>query len=287
MSDPQQIRDHVAQTYARAGCATSSRPLSRPEPSHIVSRLAGYTPDELEALPPAAVLNSYGCGHPLAFSEVQAGEVVLDLGCGAGLDLLLAGRMVGPAGRVIGVDMTEQLLERARVNIAEAGLINVEVRKGIIEELPVENESVDWVISNCVINLSPEKHRVFAEIARVLRPGGRMLVSDIVVEALPAWARESEALYGSCVAGAISEKEYVNELRQAGLTDVRIRNRIVYDEGQLGEFLGGELSESSGVCSCGANRTAVGGPADDLARQLVGKIWSAKIFACKPASACP
>jgi SAM-dependent methyltransferase len=287
MSDPQQIRDHVAQTYARAGCATSPRRLHRPTSRHIVSRLAGYAPDELETLPPSAVLNSYGCGHPLAFSEVRAGEVVLDLGCGAGLDLLLAARMVGPSGRAIGVDMTEPLLERARDNVADAGLTNIEVRKGIIEELPVESQSVDWVISNCVINLSPEKHRVFAEIARVLRPGGRMLVSDIVVQALPAWARESEALYGSCIAGAISEKEYIHCLRQAGLTDIQIRNRIVYDEAQLEEFLGGELSESSGACSCAANRAGACEPADDLARQLVGKIWSAKIFARKPPSVSP
>jgi SAM-dependent methyltransferase len=287
MSDPQQIRDHVARTYARGGTATSVRPFYRPEPCHIVSRLAGYTPDELEALPPAAVLNSYGCGHPLAFSEVQAGEVVLDLGCGAGLDLLLAARMVGPSGRVIGVDMTDPLLERARGNIADAGLTNAEVRKGIIEELPLEGDSVDWVISNCVINLSPEKHRVFAEIARVLRPGGRMLVSDIVVEALPAWARENEVLYGSCVAGAISEKEYIDELRKAGLTDIRIRNRIVYDEAQLGAFLGGELPESAGACSCGGSRSGVCETADDLARQLAGKIWSVKIFARKPPSDSP
>ena len=154
-------------------------------PKGVVAKLAGYSDEEFAALPADAVVNSFGCGNPLAFSAVQPGEVVLDLGSGAGIDLLLAARKVGAAGRVIGVDMTEEMIARARANIAAAGIENAEVRQGIIEELPVEDSSVDWVISNCVINLSPEKPRVFAEIARVLKPGGTMLVSDIVAEDLP------------------------------------------------------------------------------------------------------
>jgi len=172
------------------------------------------------------------------------------------------------------------MIAKAAENIRAAGLDNVEVRKGIIEELPVEDRSVDWVISNCVINLSPEKPKVFAEIARVLKPGGRMLVSDIVVESLPDWVRLSPELYNSCIAGAISEAEYLEGLRQAGLTDVDVRERLVYDSCQLDSFLESEVEGGKSSCCCGSSsskrvRKALG--------EVAGKIWSARIHARKPA----
>ena len=272
------IRDTVSKDYARA-VTTGTSCCGTTVPKGVVAKLAGYSDAELSLLPPDAVVNSFGCGNPLAYSMVKRGDVVLDLGSGAGIDLLLAARKVGPEGRVIGVDMTDEMIARARENIAAAKLTNVEVRKGIIEELPVETASVDWVISNCVINLSPEKPRVFAEIARVLRPGGAMLVSDIVAKDLPPEILESAHLYSSCVAGAISEEAYLDGLRQAGLTDVEVRERLVYDAVQLEGFIGSELKEGSACCCCGPS-------AGDLAKtwgpRLQGKIWSAKIFARKP-----
>jgi SAM-dependent methyltransferase len=283
MNEPESTRKSVSDAYAE----TVTRPSEScccggtPAPKGVVSKLAGYTSDELEALPPEAVVNSFGCGNPLAFAEVTAGQTVLDLGSGAGIDLLLAGKKVGPTGRAIGVDMTDEMIAKARENIAGAGLTNVEVRKGIIEDLPVESDSVDWVISNCVINLSPEKHRVFAELARVLKPGGRVAVSDIVVRDLPDWARKNERLYSSCIAGAITEEEYLEGLRQAGLTDVEVRERLVYDNAQLREFIKSELPESDEASSCcGASLDEQ--TAQQLADVMVGKIWSAKFHARKP-----
>jgi len=251
-------------------------------PKGVAAKLAGYGPQELSALPAEAVVNSFGCGNPLAFAEVRPGEVVLDLGSGAGIDLLIAAGKVGPSGRVIGVDMTEEMIERARRNVAAAELTHVEVRKGLIEELPVAAASVDWVISNCVINLSPEKDRVFAEIARVLKPGGRMVVSDIVAEELPDAVRSDPALYSSCLAGAISEAEYLAGLERAGLVEVEVRERLVYDASQLAELACSE-GLSCGEKAPGDGRSAsVGLTKRAVADLLAGKIWSARFHARKP-----
>jgi arsenite methyltransferase len=169
---------------------------------------------------------------------------VLDLGSGAGLDLLIAAEKVGPEGHVIGVDMTDAMIATARENIGRAGAKQIELRKGIIEELPVEEASVDWVISNCVINLSPEKNRVFRELHRVLRPGGRISVSDMVVEELPEWAREMTAAYAACIGGAVSEADYIAGLEQAGLTDVEVTDRVVYTPEQLASFAENEADRA-------------------------------------------
>ncbi|HUU83725.1 MAG TPA: arsenite methyltransferase [Phycisphaerae bacterium] len=285
MSEQENIRANVTRAYAKAVTSpTESCCCSSPAQKGVVSKLAGYTREELEALPPEAVVNSFGCGNPLAFSEVAEGQVVLDLGSGAGIDVLLAGKKVGPTGRAIGIDMTDEMIAKARENIAASGLDNVEVRKGIIEELPVESGSVDWVVSNCVINLSPDKPRVFGEIARVLRPGGRMSVSDIVVQELPDWVRANEQLYSSCVAGAISEEAYLDGLRRAGLVNVEVRERIVYDADQMAEFIRSELPDSDQALS---SQCCGGGPVDEktireIIAPMVGKVWSAKIYAEKP-----
>jgi SAM-dependent methyltransferase len=281
MNKEQELRDQVSASYAKAVRAPSDNgPCCTPIQKGVAVKVAGYTSEELEALPADAVVNSFGCGNPLAFSEVSAGDVVVDLGSGAGIDILLAGKKVGSTGRAIGIDMTDEMIARAGENIAASGMDNVEVRKGNIEELPVDSESVDWVISNCVINLSPEKPRVFAEIARVLKPGGRMLVSDIVADTLPDSIRSSPALYSSCVAGAISEEDYAGGLRDAGLVDVEVRERIVYDDAQVEAFISSELPDNASVGSgcCGSNP----GSAEAIAKSLTGKIWSAKFFARKP-----
>jgi ubiquinone/menaquinone biosynthesis C-methylase UbiE len=201
----------------------------------------------------------------LAFAQVQPGQTVVDLGSGPGHDLLLAARRVGPGGLVIGVDMTDAMIVEARRNAARAGLDNIEVRKGVIENLPVAAGSVDWVISNCVINLSPQKPSVFAEIARVLRPGGQFRISDIVVEELPQWLRESAAAYAACVAGAISEADYVRGLERAGLADVRVEHRLVYSAAQIRGLVGEDL-ERYGL-DAGAIRGAF--------EEIEGKVWSA------------
>jgi SAM-dependent methyltransferase len=303
MSDSKEIRKSVSEFYSRAvksgtGCCGPATSCCGGEPAvapqGFAAQFAGYGKD-LAGLPSDAVQNSFGCGNPLAFSEVKPGEVVLDLGSGAGIDLLIAARKVGPTGRVIGVDMTDEMIARARANAAEAGFANIEVRKGIIEELPVESSSVDWVISNCVINLSPEKGRVFAEIARVLKPGGRMLVSDIVVQDIPAWVRESMALYASCVAGAVSETEYVEGLRRAGLIDVEVRERYPYDSDQVKALLESEAPADAPATCCGpaaspcCGNEAVRAPIDTaaMAAEVAHKVWSAKFHARKPAGAAP
>jgi SAM-dependent methyltransferase len=280
MSDPNTTRHDVSEDYARA-VTSETGCCGGPVPKGVVAKIAGYSDEDFAVLPAEAVVDSFGCGNPLAFSAVEPGQVVLDLGSGAGIDLLLAAKKVGPTGRAIGVDMTDEMIAKANENIAAAGLTNVDVRKGIIEELPVDDASVDWVISNCVINLSPEKDRVFTEIARVLRPGGTMLVSDIVAEEIPAEIASNRHLYSSCLAGAISEQAYTAGLRDAGLTDVEVIDRLVYDASQLEMFIGSELKDESSSC-CGAGSVDA-----DLARrwaeQLVGKIASVKVKARKPA----
>lgn len=273
MSSNQAVREMVSRQYEKAvtqpggGCCGTSTCCGGSSKG-VLAKTAGYQEEDLAGLPADAVANSFGCGNPLAFSEVRPGEVVLDLGCGAGIDLLIAAQKVGPSGRVIGVDMTDAMIERARANIAAAGLSNIEVRKGLIEQLPVEDGSVDWVISNCVINLSPEKERVFAEIARVLRPGGRLRVSDVVAAHLPDEIRRNADLHASCIAGAISEDAYVAGLRAAGLTDVEVRQRVIYESSQLAA-----LATTEGVAAAETAR---------LAAAAAGKIWSAVFFGRKP-----
>ena len=271
-----QVSEHYAKAVKReAGSGCCGGPVTQ---KGVVVKVAGYAAEELAALPDDAVENAFGCGNPLAFAEVKAGETVLDLGSGAGIDLLLAAEKVGADGHVIGVDMTDEMIARARANVEAAGHRNVEVRKGLIEALPVEAGTVDWVISNCVINLSPDKASVFAEIARVLRPGGCMRVSDIVVEDLPEWARQSAQLYSSCVAGAISEGDYVAGLEAAGLTDVEVTERLVYDTTMVAGLIRSEVPEVEALAKeSGFDIAAIAG-------QFEGKIWSAKFSARKPAA---
>jgi len=202
-----------------------------PEDAEAVLAKLGYTPEQAAAIPEGANLG-LGCGNPIARAELKPGETVLDLGSGAGIDCFLAAREVGPTGRVLGVDMTHAMLERARGLATKLGATNVEFRLGEIEHLPVADASVDVIISNCVVNLSPEKLQVFREALRVLRPGGRLVVSDLVLsrELSPEMRRNAE-LYAGCVAGASLEGEYLRLVHEAGFGDVRVLERTGYDVG--------------------------------------------------------
>lgn len=285
-----EIKEAVKSRYAKAiqGSSSCCGPSASPEGSPSSSccgpttieqkggmvKIAGYDKGELSRLPADAVQNSFGCGTPLAFAGVRPGQTVLDIGSGAGIDCFIAAEKVGPTGKVIGLDMTPEMIERARRNAKEAGVANVEFRFGEAEKMPVEDTSVDWVISNCVINLSPDKPAVFGEIGRILRPGGRISISDIVAQDLPEAVRQSRDAWTGCLAGAISEEEYVRGLEKAGLREVKVTSRIVYDASQLKGLFGSSC--------CGA------GPGQDtaaLADAAAGKIWSARFEGVKPQSA--
>jgi arsenite methyltransferase len=275
------VRKTVQKAYAEAITRTSDSCCSTsccgPSTEPIISQI-GYSKTDLGSLSLEVAPTSFGCGNPLAFADVAKGQTVVDLGSGAGLDLLLAAEAVGLEGHVIGIDMTDAMIETARANIEKAGVQHVEVRKGIIEDLPVDDGQADWVISNCVINLSPEKHRVFAEIHRVLRSGGTMQVSDIVVEDLPEWARSRRDLFTACIGGAVSESEYIQGLEDAGLVDVAVTERLVYDADQIVAFLGSQELPVTADDRAALTPEA----AATMARSLAGKVWSSKIRARKP-----
>jgi SAM-dependent methyltransferase len=207
------VREHYAD-IARAALAGNRKSCC--EGSNIIpTNLIGT------ALPDEVTSTSQGCGTPLEIAKVQAGETVLDLGSGGGLDCFYASKLVGATGHVIGVDMTDEMLALAKENTLKVGAANVEFRKGELENLPVENDSVDVIISNCVINLSPDKSRVFAEAFRVLKPGGRVAFSDIVARvSMPEFMRTNMGSWASCVSGAIKEKDYIQEMKAAGFIDV-------------------------------------------------------------------
>jgi len=229
--DPNAVRDEVRSTYGKialnqqTGCGTAgaSACCSPDRPSATAADKLGYSADEIAALPEGADLG-LGCGNPQAIASLKPGETVLDLGSGAGFDCFLAARSLGPTGRVLGVDMTPEMLAKARANAAKAKIGNVEFRLGEIESLPVSDNCVDAIISNCVINLSPDKPRVFREAFRVLKPGGRLAVADIARSAeLPAELSADLAAHCGCVAGAASVDELEAMLLGAGFTDIRIR----------------------------------------------------------------
>jgi SAM-dependent methyltransferase len=218
----EQIHDIVRERYAAAAAqaATGSGVCCGPEDG-IGAGL--YSALERDELPDAAVLASLGCGNPTAVADLHPGERVLDLGSGGGIDVLLSAKRVGPTGRAIGLDMTDEMLSLAQRNAAEAGATNVEFLKGHIEAIPLPADSIDVVISNCVVNLAADKPAVFREIARVLRPGGRIGISDIVAEdALTPAQRAECGSYVGCIAGALSFAEFESGLRDAGLTDISL-----------------------------------------------------------------
>jgi SAM-dependent methyltransferase len=252
---------------AREGVPIPEAGCCGPSAASIAGRV-GYRDEDIAGAPEGANLG-LGCGAPLAHAALKAGETVLDLGSGAGFDAFLAVREVGPTGRVIGVDMTPEMLARARANAERAGVGNVEFREGRIEALPVADQSVDVVISNCVINLTPDKAAVYREVARVLRPGGRMVVSDIVLDApLPPLIASSVAALTGCVAGASLRADYLAAIAAAGLTDIE----VVEDSGF------GEMAVSMVPAGLVAQAEAAG---IDV-RQVASTVRSIKVRARRP-----
>jgi arsenite methyltransferase len=228
--------------------------------------------DEAQAgeLPETALKASLGCGNPTALAQLKPGETVLDLGSGGGIDVLLSARRVGPTGKAYGLDMTDDMLALARENQRKAGLENVDFLKGEIEQIPLPNNTVDVIISNCVINLSGDKDRVLAEALRVLKPGGRIAVSDVVLRGdVPEQIRRSVELWVGCVAGALQETEYIERLTRAGFESIEIEPTRVYNVEDARSFL-----------------TARGIDVDAIAPLVEGKFISAFIRAMKPASSC-
>jgi SAM-dependent methyltransferase len=221
------IRKYVRKRYAGiakegGSCCAPSASCCAESAAEAMSRKIGYSEEELKAVPQGANLG-LGCGNPIALASLKEGETVLDLGSGAGFDCFLAARAVGPKGRVIGVDMTPEMVEKARENARKGGTGNVEFRLGEIEHLPAADSSVDAVISNCVINLSPAKDKVFAEAYRVLKPGGRVMISDLVLtRELPGPVAGSLAAYAGCISGAVRKDAYLRLLEAAGFRKVRI-----------------------------------------------------------------
>jgi SAM-dependent methyltransferase len=266
----QDIKAVVKDKYGKAalrvtsGQGTACCGDSRGGADPITSNLYGCT--ETAELPAEAVAASLGCGNPTALARLNPGEVVLDLGSGGGIDVLLSARRVGPTGKAYGLDMTDEMLALARENQRKAGVDNVEFLKGEIENVPLPDATVDVIISNCVINLSADKDRVFAEAFRVLRPGGRFAVSDVVVRGeVPTDIRRSVELWIGCVAGALSEDDYRGKLAKAGFVDIELEPTRIYRAEDAREFLAG-----------------AGLDADVVAPEVDGKFMSAFVRARKP-----
>jgi arsenite methyltransferase len=256
------VREKYSQAALRVGGSCCGTAASCDSP--ITSNL--YADHETGELPEAAVLASLGCGNPTALAELKPGEAVLDLGSGGGIDVLLSARRVGPAGKAYGLDMTDEMLALARENQRKAGVQNVEFLKGEIEAIPLPDNSVDVIISNCVINLSGDKDRVLREAFRVLKPGGRFAVSDVVTRgAVPEQLRRDMLLWVGCIAGALEEDEYRGKLASAGFEAISIEPTRVYRVEDAREFLIGK-----------------GLDVDVMAETIDGKFMSAFIRAVKP-----
>ncbi len=237
-----------------------------------------YVKDELAGLPGEAIAASLGCGNPTALAQLKPGEVVLDLGSGGGIDVLLSAKRVGPTGKAYGLDMTDEMLALARENQRKAGVENAKFLKGEIENIPLPDRSVDVIISNCVINLSGNKDRVLAEAFRVLRPGGRFAVSDIVVRGeLPAPIRRSLLAWAGCVAGALTEGEYREKLARVGFGEIDVEPTRIYQLEDARELLAQykDLPESGGL---------KGASLEELVAETDGKLMSAFVRATKPRS---
>jgi arsenite methyltransferase len=236
-----------------------------------------YTAEEVRDLPPEVVGATLGCGNPMAIASLKPGETVVDLGSGAGLDCFLSARQVGPTGRVIGIDMTDNMLELARLNQAKVGLTNVEFRKGEIERMPVADNSVDVIISNCVINLSADKDAVFREAFRILKPGGRFAVSDMVTRGeVPADFRQTLELWAGCLSGALDEQDYLQKLRAAGFSDAYVSSSTALPGAEIDEWADNGQQAAASCCTPSTNSGKT------LTRDIAGKIISAQIQAVKP-----
>ena len=270
-----QIRDHYAQRAVAAAqaqpcsCGCSCAPAAV-EPLDDVAR-GLYSVDETSALPAEAVLASLGCGNPTALADLKPGEVVLDLGSGGGIDVLLSARRVGPTGKAYGIDMTDEMLALARENQEKAGVANVEFLKGELEALPLPDASVDAVISNCVVNLSTDKDRTLAEAFRVLKPGGRLAISDVLFQGdmsrVPRKLLDDPGAWSACISGALEERDFLARLDRAGFADASVQVINVYDG-------------SDGNNMCGAP------PMPEGVRLVSGFVRATKPAGCCSASSC-
>ncbi len=266
MDVKQTVKERYGQAALRvvsggSGCCGGSSDCADPITSNLYDQL------QQSELPETAVLASLGCGNPTALAELNAGETVLDLGSGGGIDVLLSARRVGPSGKAYGLDMTDEMLALARENQRKAGVENVEFLKGEIENIPLPDNSVDVIISNCVINLSADKDRVLQEAFRVLKPGGRLAVSDVVVRGeIPAEIRRNVELWAGCIAGALREEEYRSKLAAAGFEQIGVEPTRIYRIEDAREFL-----------------AAAGIDPDAVASAIDGKFMSAFVRAVKPA----
>ena len=265
---PEEVREQVRQKYARVitakqnGAAASccdSASCCGSAASKATQAITGnlYSAGESAGLTPELLESSLGCGNPTALASLHAGEVVLDLGSGAGLDVILSARRVGPSGKAYGLDMTDEMLAAANANKARLGVANAEFLKGTIEEIPLPDNSVDVVISNCVINLSADKDAVFREVHRVLRPGGRLAVSDIVLlRPLPEWLQKNLAAWTGCISGALGMEEYLAKLRSAGFADPQVEVTRIYEPQDL-SIDPAETKDAIGSAFIRAKKTAV------------------------------
>ncbi|HXD10521.1 MAG TPA: arsenite methyltransferase [Anaerolineales bacterium] len=256
------VREHYAERIKNSASCCGSDDCCGPDNSL-------YPADLLATLPSDESVVSYGCGDPITLASIQPGQTVLDLGSGAGLDCFFAAKKVGDTGKVIGVDMTPEMIERARSNAQRMNIQNVEFRQGYLEELPVESSSVDVIISNCVINLAPDKSRVFGEAFRVLKPGGKLAVSDIVTDGpLPDAIKQSLSAWAGCVAGAVDAKEYVSMMETVGFTDISI-NPVLFNK----ETIDAAIDDLGNTVEL-----------KTISREDIYKsVYSAKISASKPA----
>ena len=274
--DKEEIRKVVRKGYAKiakqdSSCCTRGKSCcGSTDLAQDISRNIGYTEKELKAVPEGANLG-LGCGNPVALASLKEGETVLDLGSGAGFDCFLAASRVGGGGRVIGVDMTPEMVEKARSNAVKGNYTNVEFRIGEIENLPAADHSVDAVISNCVINLSPEKKKVFAEAYRVLKPGGRLMVSDIVLlKELPDVIKKSIEAYIGCLSGAALKDEYLRTIKAAGFQDVRIIDETSFPV----EFIANDPTAKEVIKDSKMPPEKV--------REVANSIMSIKVYGAKP-----
>lgn len=277
------VRDAVKERYGHAVtavlkgaksscCGSSARDASLGFDTDPITRDL-YASSEIASVPAEALLASFGCGNPTALAELRPGEVVLDLGSGGGIDVLLSAKRVGPTGKAYGLDMTDEMLALANANKAKAGATNVEFLRGTIENIPLPSNTADVIISNCVINLSGDKDQVLREAMRVLKPGGRLAVSDIVLrKPLPDAARESMELWTGCIAGALLDSDYEAKLRAAGFTDVGIEPTRVYDRKDA-EAMAAGVDLASSCC---------GGDVAQTLDALDGAVMSAFVRARKP-----
>ena len=293
MNDSVKIKERVQKHYTqaittRSGCCGPTSTETAADSGGCCGggtstvQLFGYRPEELQTLPDDAVQSSFGCGNPVSHAGVEEGQTVVDIGSGAGIDCLLAAERVGPTGRVIGLDMTPAMIERAQANAIAAGAENVEFRLGDAETMPIEDGSADWIVSNCVINLAPDKKKVFREAYRVLKPGGRISVSDMVAS-IPRPFR-SPALYASCLSGALPEEEYLTAISEAGFADVEVLTRHVCDVQQLASLFGDRGWVGAFLRFAARPRSRLLKPFID---RVLGKVASIQVSAVKPASPQP